>query len=217
MTKSTGSRDPGYIDVMEWLCALVGHAGQFTTPFSHQHTAQTHSPQSSTPPITDERLSYKLIPDDFGSIHEKYTAKANWNMTAIAASKDFLAFGKPRGLSKSKKRKLGSNTAIDILEETMELPSKQTKLVSTRISERRQSLRRRRSLEFPAIELQSPEQVRIKEISTWLSDIDHQAMHNFSSSERYKESGVWLSDTKEFQNWRDSSLSTIFWLHGSRK
>lgn len=52
----------------------------------------------------------------------------------------------------------------------------------------------------------------------WLSNINHQQMHNFNNIYKpYRETGVWISKSPEFQSWRDASRSCLFWLNGARK
>lgn len=52
---------------------------------------------------------------------------------------------------------------------------------------------------------------------SWLSNINHQEMHNFNTYKRYRETGVCLSRSPEFQSWRDASRSCLFWLNGAGK
>ena len=54
-------------------------------------------------------------------------------------------------------------------------------------------------------------------ISNWLSPMNHQSRHDSNGSRRYRETSVWLSKTPEFKYWRNTSQSSIFWLHGTRR
>ena len=142
-------------------------------------------------------------------------------MPCIAPSAGFLAFCKPSMTSRISKHGRSSSTisSIEVLEECIDedRPTKKMKLAPDMFQRKtHKSSRNQPTLGLSALEIFSPEQIRIEQISTWLSEIDHLAMHDFSCSGRYKASGVWLSKAPEFQLWRDSSHSTIFWLHGSR-
>jgi hypothetical protein len=47
-------------------------------------------------------------------------------------------------------------------------------------------------------------------IANWISSIDHKKMHDFSSSQRYLHTGIWLSYKREFCEGRDRSASNVF-------
>lgn len=64
---------------------------------------------------------------------------------------------------------------------------------------------------------QSDVQEHESHLLNWLSKINHQEMHNFNICKPYRETGVCISKSPEFQRWRDASRSCLFWLNGARK
>ena len=51
----------------------------------------------------------------------------------------------------------------------------------------------------------------------WMSKIQYTCHHKEFSKDLLPESGSWLLESREFAEWRESSTSSTFWLHGMRK
>jgi len=52
----------------------------------------------------------------------------------------------------------------------------------------------------------------------WISRIkDFEDFHDSTLKKRHKQSGTWLIQTKEFNNWLTASQSNILWCFGGRK
>ncbi|RYP48438.1 hypothetical protein DL769_011203 [Monosporascus sp. CRB-8-3] len=51
----------------------------------------------------------------------------------------------------------------------------------------------------------------------WISPIHFQDDHHFATAGRVSGTGEWLLQHPQYREWRDSSASTLFWLHGIRK
>jgi hypothetical protein len=54
------------------------------------------------------------------------------------------------------------------------------------------------------------------EILTWISDIPYESNHYTAREERTDGTGEWLLRHERYREWRESSASTILWLHGIR-
>lgn len=61
--------------------------------------------------------------------------------------------------------------------------------------------------------LDSSERLNILE---WISGIHYEENHNFARKGHTNGTGVWLLQHKRYREWRESSASTILWLHGDR-
>ena len=57
---------------------------------------------------------------------------------------------------------------------------------------------------------------RIK-VFHWMSQIEYKHHHDDLSKDLLAQSGQWLLESKSFIEWRQSSVSSILWLHGPRK
>ena len=57
---------------------------------------------------------------------------------------------------------------------------------------------------------------RIK-VFHWMSQIEYKHHHDDLSKNLLAQSGQWLLESKSFIEWGQSSVSSILWLHGSRK
>ena len=55
------------------------------------------------------------------------------------------------------------------------------------------------------------------EMLRWISQIPHESDHEFARRDRLDGSGEWLLEREECKEWRNTSSSTIFWLHGIRR
>jgi hypothetical protein len=229
MTKFSSRRDPGYVEIKDWIFALIYQAVSNSGNLSRSPLPE-EGLAVSRPSVTNavnERMLHQLIPDNFEGIHRQVTATAIWNMKNISPSYEFMALTqRPLPTKSEQKGTISHVTSIDTVNDLIEdvEASKRTRLSEMlpnrqkTAGENSSSQRNTGGLQSDNVEFRLPErQQRIEEVSNWLSDIDHQKMHDFSSSKRYKDSGVWLSKAASFQAWRDSSHSTIFWLRGMGK
>ena len=163
-----------------------------------------------------------LLPDNMENIHRPMTALSTWSSGQAMPSQNFKSFGSV-GLPTKRARissDLSSLVASSEASEAQNMPPfslkighginpKQTQqeisnIVGSQNADHKMGHTR----------LSTGQKTTI---SNWLSNINHQEMHNFNGSRRYRETGVWLSTTPEFQYWRDASQSSLFWLHGARK
>jgi len=54
-----------------------------------------------------------------------------------------------------------------------------------------------------------------EELLVWLSSFEYQKMHNDVCARRLQDTGQWLLEKKDFQNWRDEHhLDNTLWCHG---
>jgi hypothetical protein len=58
---------------------------------------------------------------------------------------------------------------------------------------------------------------RRREILNWISTIAYEDNHKATSSDLLEDTGGWLRNKPEFQEWQASSASGILWLRGKRK
>jgi hypothetical protein len=58
---------------------------------------------------------------------------------------------------------------------------------------------------------------RRKEILNWISTVAYADNHEATSSGLLEDTGDWLRNKPQFQEWQASSASGILWLHGKRK
>ena len=54
-------------------------------------------------------------------------------------------------------------------------------------------------------------------ILDWICDIPHGKSHDTLSGQRTQDTCNWLIERHEYQEWQDTSSSTILWLHGTGK
>ena len=54
-------------------------------------------------------------------------------------------------------------------------------------------------------------------VFSWMSKIDYKSHHDNLSKGLLAHSGQWLLKSQQFIEWGQSSMSSIFWLHGIRK
>jgi len=54
-------------------------------------------------------------------------------------------------------------------------------------------------------------------IFRWMSEIEYRSHHDDLSKDLLDQSGQWLLESREFIQWGQSSVSSVFWLHGIRK
>ncbi|KAL9611172.1 MAG: hypothetical protein Q9167_004157 [Letrouitia subvulpina] len=219
-----GMPDEAYTDVMESICAMVDHARLFHSqakahnmPFDHFGTPSALQKDAE---IQNSMLPFGLSPGDVDNIYRSLTTLATWNPGTAQPSQHFKSFG-PISLPAKRKREslksLSPVASFDIGTERNILDSPESAhLVST--VENRQPVSSKTDPHGEDIKLrqrtESLNQRRL--ISKWLSPLHHEEMHNFNVSQRYRKTGVWLSTVPSFRNWRDTSQSSIFWLHGAR-
>ena len=54
-------------------------------------------------------------------------------------------------------------------------------------------------------------------ILNWLSDVQYRTHHQTLSKGLLEGTGTWLLNTREYVEWRNSSVSSVLWLHGIRE
>ena len=220
-----GVVDQAYTDVMESICIMIDDAKVFY-----------YSPRTLEPSLSRQRsplavqgieeiqkstLPSGLLPDNMENIHRPMTALAPWNSGHAVPSQNFKSFSNV-GLPKKRARTssdLSSLVASSEASEAQSMPfsldighgvnpketrQKISNIVGSQNADHKMSQTSRSTGQEPMI-------------SNWLSNINHLEMHNFTCSQRYRETGVWLSTTPEFQHWRDTSQPSLFWLHGARR
>ena len=220
-----GLVDEAYTDVMESICIMIDHAKVFhsSARTAESSVSRQRSPLAGQgiPKIEGFPLPFGLLPDNMENIHRPMTALATWNSGQAMPSQKFKSFG-PIGLPSERARvssNLSSLVSSSKMNEAQNAPlslktgpginPKETQLEISHIVD---SQNANQKLSHAG---HSTGQKTM--ISNWLSTINHQEMHNFNGSRRYRETGVWLSAAPEFQYWRDASQSSIFWLHGARR
>ena len=224
MTKfgyQNGVPDQAYTDVMESVSMMVGHAKGFIpsqrtleSSVSRQRSSLAVQGIAETQQIT---LPSGLLPDNMENIHRPMTALATWNSGQAMPSQSFTSFGNnelpwKRALLSSDLSPLDARMAQFMA--MLETPERggNTKEIQQEISSVFVSQNADHRVSHTG---QSTGQKTA--ILNWLSPVNHQEMHNFNGSRRYRETGVWLSTAPEFQYWRDTSQSSLFWLHGAGK
>ena len=220
-----GVVDQAYTDVMESICIMIDHA---KVVYSSQRTLEPSLSRQRSPLAVQgieeaqkSPLPSGLLPDNMENIHRPMTALATWNPGHAMPSQSFKSFSNV-GLPSKRTRfssRFSSLVASSKVIEAQNMPisleigdgvnSKETRqkisnIVGSQIADHKMSHTGRST-------------GRKTTISNWLSNINHEEMHNFRSSRRYRETGVWLSTSPEFQHWRDTSKSSLFWLHGARR
>ncbi len=218
-----GVVDQAYTDVMESICIMIDHAKVF---HSSQRTLESSlSRQRSIQGITEVQrsppLPFGLLPDNMENIHRPMTALASWNSGQATPSQNFKSFGHI-GLPKKRARvssNLSSLAPSSEVSETQNMPFSLKMGRSVNPKETQQEISSIVDSQNADHKMSHTGQLTGQKtrISDWLSTINHQEMHNFNGSRRYRETGVWLSTTSEFQYWRDTSQSSMFWLRGARE
>ena len=162
-----------------------------------------------------------LLPDNMENIHRPMTALATWTSGHAMPTQNFKSFSK-FGLPAKRARISFSPSSLIASSEASEAQNMPLPLgighgvnptgARQEISNIVDSQNADHKISHPG--RSTGQKTRI---SNWLSNINHEEMHNFKSSRRYRETGVWLSATPKFQHWRDQSQSSLFWLHGARR
>ena len=213
-----GVVDQAYTDVMESICIMVDHAKAFC---SSQRTLEPSLSRQRSPlavqgieEIQKSTLPSGLLPDNMENIHRPMTALATWNSGHAMPSQNFKAFSNV-GLPKKRAR---ISSDFSSLVESSEASEAQNMPFSLDIGhsvnpkETRQKISNIVGSKNADHEMSHTSRSTGQKtmISNWLSNINHQEMHNFNGSRRYRETGVWLSTTPEFQHWRDTSRPSLF-------
>lgn len=219
-----GLVDQGYEDVLESICVMVSHAQDM-----QRHTGAAglisarqrfHSSIEGNGSFQESLFTPKLLPFDLKSVHQPMTATAVWKMAQATTSGDFLAQFQTRFVAKTSLLPKRTSSGFSIHEENerksmesfVSATSKPVELADGR--ELFEIAEQQFQEETPRLTSQPTDQKQVATILDWLSSINHQEMHNFNASERYHKTGVWISKDAEFQNWRDTPQSSVFWLHG---
>ena len=220
-----GVIDQSYTDVMESIYMMIDHA---KLSYSSQRSLEPSLSRQRSPfavqgieELQKTPMPPGLLPDNMENIHRPMTALATWQSGRAMPSQIFKSFsnaGPP-----AKRARISSN--FSSLVTSSEASSAQDVSFSPEIGQDVNPKETRQKISN-IVGLQNVDHnmshtgrstQRKTMISDWLSNINHQEMHNFNGSRRYRETGVWLSTTPEFQHWRDSSQSSLFWLHGARR
>ena len=218
-----GLVDQGYEDVLECICMMIGHAtrmqdyrGGAESVFGRQ---RLRLPIEGGEVVRESGFTQKLLPDDLKNIHRPMTATAVWIKAQAADSHGFLAQFQTRFVEKKSffpsrtSSRVPSNEEVENKKmDSFSTVSKPDEMASTR--EIFEIVEQQSQGKAPLPMTQPTDQKRVVTILDWLSNINHQEMHNFKCSERYQQTGVWISTDAGFQKWRDTSQSSVFWLHG---
>ena len=235
--------DEAYIDVMESVCTMIDHAMSFHLQARAPNLSYSRYGTSSTLQVQDTVPSFGSFPGDIDIIHRYLTAlpmldkmrtlfancqstiyitfqQPTWSTGAGQPSQHFKSFGPISLPAKRNPASLNSLSPVASFEvgneQNISHSPQSTPLVfpvethqgvsnitdshseDTNLRQRNESMNQRRL------------------IPKWLSPLNHEEMHNFNLSQRYQQTGIWLSTAPSFRHWRDSSQSSIFWLCGAR-
>lgn len=219
-----GSADQAYVDVMEALSMMIDHA-----KFFHFPTRRSESLQASNRsqlllkgiPLIPESLPVKLVPENLENIHHPMTASAVWNLGHASPSQNFRTLGQRNSVSKQSWNRSSPFSPVSTvrINDEQSVQNESTKASNFAPRGIQAGISQISHTCYPLSQtLGVSESIgRKTNVSDWLSSINHQEMHNSQGSQRYRETGVWLSKAGVFQKWRDSSQSSVFWLHGKRE
>ena len=226
MTKfgsNAGVADDAYIDVMESVCTMIDHAKSFElqSRASNQVLSSRGAP-AMLQGITegqDTVITSPLGTGNADNIYNSMTALATWSMGEAQPSQHFRSFG-PISIPIKRKRTasfpLSSVSITELSNEQNVLHSSEPSKPHDSLGPHRPVISRAQSQIGDTKISQSHESFNQQRlISQWLSPLDHQETHNFNLSQRYQETGIWLSTMPKFKQWRDSSQSSSFWLYGA--
>ena len=201
-----GIADEAYIDVMESICTMIDHAMSFHPQERAPNLSYSRYGTSSTlqegPGVQDTVPLLGSFPGDINNIHHHLTALPTWSTGAAQPSQHFKSFGPISLPAKRKQTSLNSLSPVASFEveneqnishspqsaplafpvETHQGVSDATDSHSedTKLHQRNESMNQRRL------------------IPKWLSPLNHEEMHNFNLSQRYQQTGIWLSSAPSF-------------------
>lgn len=226
-----GVVDPRYEDVMETISVMIMHA--LASKFSRREPEPAFAPQiqsllaeSSTTPehISALQITAVKVTDtgSMGRIHELLVAaagSAGWTNSHAIPSENFSTAFRVLNISKIPLRRVRNLLRIASFYKVRD-QSEETPLSSTPVQPHGEILElvtQQHKEESFLLRSQSDVQEHESHLLNWLSKINHQEMHNFNICKPYRETGVFISKSLEFQSWRDASRSCLFWLNGARK
>lgn len=220
-----GLVDQAYTDVMESICIMIDHAKSFHFPARTAESSLSHrmSPLAVQGVAEVQKIPppFSLLPENMENVHREMTAFVTWNSGQAMPSQEFKSFD-PVGLP-AKRARVSSGPSFLMSssevsgEQNMSFPLKAGRSMNPLETQQEISDFVESRYTNHKLSHTGPSTGQKTMISNWLSTINHQEMHNFNGSRRYRETGVWLSATSEFQYWRDRPQSSIFWLHGARR
>lgn len=229
-----GVVDPRYDDVMETISVMIMHA--LASNFSRRElepviAAQTRSLPAESSTTTEQITALQATTarvtntGSMGRIHQlwvKAAVSAVWTNSHAIPSEHFSAAFHVRSISKiplsGLRNLLRIESYYDNREQSEETPLLEESAPATaNHGEILELVTQQHREEISLLRSQSDVQEHEIHLLNWLSNINHQEMHNFNTYKPYRETGVCLSRSPEFQSWRDASRSCLFWLNGARK
>ena len=229
-----GVVDPRYDDVMETISVMIMHA--LASNFSRREpepiiATQTRSLPAESRTTTEQITALQtttvrvINTRSMGRIYEpwvKAAVSAVWTNSHAIPSEYFSAAFHMRSFSKIPLGRLRNLLRIENYygsrEQSEETPLMEESVPATaNHGEILELVTQQHREESSLLRSQSDVQEHEIHVLNWLSNINHQEMHNFNTYKPYRETGVCLSKSPEFQSWRDASRSCLFWLNGARK
>lgn len=228
-----GVVDPRYDDVMETISVMIIHA--LGSNFSRREPEPGFAPQiqsllaesSNTPEqISALQKTAARVTDtgSMGRIHDLLVAaagSAGWTNSHAIPSEHFSTAFRVLTISKIPLRRVRNLLRIasfyKIREQSEETPLLESSARVQAHGEILELVTQQHKEESFLLRSQSDVQEHESHLLNWLSKINHQEMHNFNICKPYRETGVCISKSLEFQSWRDASRSCLFWLNGARK
>lgn len=237
--QQNGVVDPRYEDVMETISIMIMHA--LAPNFSRREpepvvAAQIRSLPAESSTTTEQITVHQITAHQktaarvtktgtMGRIHELWVTaavSAVWTNSPAIPSEHFSAAFHMRSISKIPLSRLRSLLRVESYDDNRE-QSEETPLMeesapaTANHGEILELVTQQHREESSLLRSQSDVQEHEIHLLNWLSNINHQEMHNFNTYKPYRETGVCLSRSPEFQSWRDASRSCLFWLNGARK
>lgn len=228
-----GLVDPRYCDVMESISVMIMHA--LASNFSKREPELAFAPQtrsllaeSITIPehISALQTTAARVTDSgsTGRIHELLVAaagSAGWTNPHAIPTENFSAAFRMLTIPKIPldrvKNLLRTVSFHKIREQSEETPLLESSAPVQPHNKILKLVTQQHKEETLLLRSQSDVQEHESHLLNWLSEINHQEMHNFNICKPYREAGVCISKSVEFQSWRDASRSCLFWLNGARK
>lgn len=222
-----GFVDPRYEDVMETISVMIIHA--LASNFSRREPEPAFAPQTRSllaESTTSEHISAlqkttARVTDtgSMGRIHELLlgaAGSAGWTNSHAIPTEHFSTAFRVLNISKIPlRRRIAS--FYKIRDQSEETPLLENSAPVQPHGEILELVTQQHKEESFLLRSQSDFQEHESHLLNWLSNINHQEMHNFNICKPYRETGVCISKSLEFQRWRDASRSCLFWLNGARK